>query len=405
MSLEFGNKVHEQAKELLSQGQDPNMLVKKICDQDPEGHNYGIGIMLKGDGKPMASSATLLDYAQKELASSGLGDYMNSNKNLEDIKKAVMKWQRIPLEWEKYFKLALPSDAGTGAVKTAVEMALKLNPALNKLGIQELGWPAYKTIAESCRISTQEYSQDMIITDSEILPIYQAGPMNTTGWVASKELMTERAKAAVKANKRVILDRAYSGFEFARNLAAEGYDAVMRRSYERQIAPFIENKVPFFLAISPTKAFVTFALRPCGLLLVYCPNEAESKDIAKLVTLSVRARGSSFEHPISRAFVKALMHALPSLEKEHEQALVRVAEAEALWRKLVKGTAIEYLYTDDYAGLFRNPKCKPEAPIHIYNEHIYPVFSNGHCRQNVTGIPDNEELARKHVKVFAEQCF
>ena len=43
--------------------------------------------------------------------------------------------------------------------------------------------------------------------------------------------------------------------------------------------------------------------------------------------------------------------------------------------------------------------------VAIYNEHIYPVLDNGRCRQNVTGIPDDEALARKHVQVFAEQCY
>jgi hypothetical protein len=33
------------------------------------------------------------------------------------------------------------------------------------------------------------------------------------------------------------------------------------------------------------------------------------------------------------------------------------------------------------------------------------VFSGDRCRQNVTGIPEDEELARKHVAVFAAECF
>ena len=66
---------------------------------------------------------------------------------------------------------------------------------------------------------------------------------------------------------------------------------------------------------------------------------------------------------------------------------------------------MEYLYADNYAGLFRNPKAREGAEAAIYNEHLYPVFSSGRCRQNVTGIPNDEELARKHVEVFAEQCY
>ena len=96
---------------------------------------------------------------------------------------------------------------------------------------------------------------------------------------------------------------------------------------------------------------------------------------------------------------------LARLEAEHQAALERVAEAEAMWRKLVQGTAIEYLYADNYAGLFRNPQAREDAPMYIYNEHIYPVLANERCRQNVTGIPYDEKLTQKHVKVFAEQCY
>ena len=55
--------------------------------------------------------------------------------------------------------------------------------------------------------------------------------------------------------------------------------------------------------------------------------------------------------------------------------------------------------------LFRNLKTREGGEIAIYNEHIYPVLDNGRCRQNVTGIPDDETLARKHAQVFAAQCY
>lgn len=124
-----------------------------------------------------------------------------------------------------------------------------------------------------------------------------------------------------------------------------------------------------------------------------------------MLNTTIRARGSAFEHPVSRAFAKAMTTDRARLEAEHLVALVRVAEAEAMWRKLVQGTPIEYLYSDRYAGLFRNPMARDDAPIAVYNEHIYPVFANQRCRQNVTGIPQDEHLARKHVRVFAEQCY
>ncbi len=124
-----------------------------------------------------------------------------------------------------------------------------------------------------------------------------------------------------------------------------------------------------------------------------------------LLNTTIRARGSSFEHPATRAFVKAMINDLASLEAEHQVALERIAKAEVTWRELVQGTPIEYLYSEQYAGLFRNPQAREDAAVHIYNKHIYPVFANQRCRQNVTGIPDDEQLAQQHVKVFAEQCY
>lgn len=405
MDLQFGKKVYEQALKLQEQGKDANQIVKILFDQDREGYNYGIGIVLDGNGQPMATSSTLLEYTSTELERSKLGRYMNSNALMEELKIATLQWQRIPEQYWGPFKLAVPSDAGTGAVKTSVEIALMLDARICTLGIEEFGWPAYKAIAKTSRIRFKEFAADGIIAGDDILPIYQAGPMNTTGLVIGKDLINARAKSAANSNSFVILDRAYPGFEFARLLKTHSYDEIMRMSYAGQIHPFIEQGVPFFLTIGPTKAFMSFALRPCGLLLLFCPDPSREQEMISLLNTTIRARGSSFEHLTTRAFIKAMTRDLARLEAEHQMALERVAEAEAMWRKLVQGTPIEYLYSEQYAGLFRNPQAREDAPIYIYNEHIYPVFANQRCRQNVTGIPCDEELAQKHVNVFAEQCY
>ncbi len=405
MSLEFGKKVYEEALKLKEEGKDANQIAKILCDRDPEGSNYGIGIILTGEGKPMESSATLLDYSAEELKNSATGTYMNSSKILEDVKTATLQWQRIPEKYWGQFKIALPSDAGTGALKTGIEIGLMLNPDLHTLGIEELGWPAYKAIAKSARVQCKEFSLDGVISGAGVMPIYQAGPMNTTGLVRGKDIIESRAASAAQNNSYVVLDRAYPGFEFARKIRSSTYDDIMRMSYELQLQPYIDAGVTFALAISPTKAFVTFALRPCGLLLIYCPDKAKEKEATAMLNTTMRARGSSFEHSITRAFAKAMVEECARLEEEHKGALIRLAEAEILWHKLVKGTPIEYLYSENYAGLFRNPEARDDAPVHIYNEHIYPVFSENRCRQNITGIPSNEELAQKHVSVFAAQCF
>jgi aspartate/tyrosine/aromatic aminotransferase len=403
-ALDFGQNVYQESLKLQEEGRDANQIAKILSERDPAGHNYGIGIVLDGQGQPMASSSLLLEYAAAELGFSQKGTYMNSGKVMEELKTAVLAWQRIPEQYWGQFKLALPSDAGTGAVKTGVEIGLMLNPQLNTLGIEELGWPAYKAIARVARINCEEYADD-IISGANTLPIYQAGPMNTTGLVRDKAVIEARAKSAADTNTFVILDRAYPGFEFARQLAAQSYDDVMRMSYELQVQPFIDQGVPFCAAIGPTKAFVTFALRPCGLLLIFNPDSAREKEMTNMLNTTIRARGSAFEHPITRAFAKAMVQDLARFEAEHQVALERLAQAEATWRKLVQGTPIEYLYAENYAGLFRNPKARDGAAVHIYNEHIYPVFAQQRCRQNVTGIPDDEALAQKHVSVFAEQCF
>lgn len=404
MNLEFGKKVYEQALKLQEQGKDANQIAKILCDQDKEGHNYGIGIVLDGNGQPMATSSTLLEYTAAELELSKSGKYMNSNAIMEELKKAVLMWQRIPEKYWKHFQFVLPSDAGTGAVKTGVDIALMLDSRISTLGIGELSWPAYKAIARVSRIQCEEYPPDGIITGESVLPLYQAGPMNTLGFVSGKETIEARAKSAAENNTPVVLDRAYSGFEYARLLENHSFDEIMQRSYEQQIRPFIEQSVTFFLAVSPTKSFISFALRPCGFLLLFCPDLSREKELTALLNSTVRARGSAFEHPATRALAKAMTGDLSRLEAEHKTTLERVARAEATWRKLARGTQIEYLYSENYAGIFRNPGAREDAQVHIYNEHIYPVFTNRLCRQNITGIPDDEELARKHVSVFAGQC-
>lgn len=405
MSSEFGKTVWEKSRALQQSGRDANQIAKVLFQDDDLGHNYGIGIVLSGDGKPVASSATVLKYIKAELETSGAGTYQNSNAIMQKVKEAVLRWQQIPETHWPHFKIALPSDAGTGAVKTAVEMALQLDPGSHTLGIEELGWPAYKAIAKAARINTKEFPAEGIISGDGVLPIYQSGPMNTTGQVQQPDVIQERAVHAARHQSHVVLDRAYSGFEFARLLSSNAYHDIMKKSYERQIKPFIDQGASFSLCLSPTKAFITFAFRPCGLLLVFCPDSGTAEKTTTTMNATIRARGSAFEHPATRGLAKAFVNDLAGLEAEHKAALERLAAAENIWSALVKDTPIEYLYSDQYAGLFRNPKCKEDAAVKIYNAHIYPVFSQGRCRQNITGIPDNRELAKRHVAVFAEQCF
>ena len=402
MKSSFGAAVQRAAEAASAQGKDANQIAKIVCDQDPAGYNYGIGIVVDGRGKAWPTSETLLHYARTEIDDSLLGEYMSTASLAASLKEAVLRWQRIPEDYWDRFLLLIPSDAGTGAVKTTVEMALQLYPDLQAIGVEELSWPAYQAIARMSRISCREFPIGDVMDAPDLLRVYQAGPMNTTGRVQSHETMHERA-AAVRGSP-VLLDRAYSGFEYARALDSQGYDEIMTMSYDDQIRPFIENEVPFWVSVSPTKSFGTFALRPCGMLLVHMPDSSRAEEVAALANTVTRARGSSFEHPVTRAFVSALVHNLESLEREHADILRRVATAEQAWKDRSAGTPLAELFTDSYAGLFRNPRAGDDARAAIYDAHLYPVFTPGRCRLNITGLPDDEDIAREHVAVFARFC-
>ncbi len=402
MTSSFGSAVQRAAEALSARGKDANQIAKIVYDRDPDGFNYGIGIVVDGQGRAWPTSETLLNYARDEIGNSLLGEYMSTASLSALLKEAVLSWQRIPEDYWDHFVLLIPSDAGTGAVKTAIEMALQLYPDLRAIGVEELSWPAYKAIARMSRISCREFPIGDVMDASDLLPVYQAGPMNTTGRVQSLETMNRRAEAA--KGRPVLLDRAYSGFEYARLVDSRGYDEIMRMSYDDQIRPFIENDVPFWVSVGPTKSFGTFALRPCGMLLLHMPDASRSEDMAKLANTVTRARGSSFEHPITRAFVSALVHDRHSLEREHSDILRRVATAEETWMERSAGTPLAEQFTDQYAGLFRNPRVGNEAQAAIYDAHLYPVFTPGRCRLNITGLPENGDIAREHVAVFARFC-
>jgi aspartate/tyrosine/aromatic aminotransferase len=403
--MEFGKKVKSKTEALVDEGKDANQIAKIIIDADPEACNYGIGIVVDSEGQAMATSETLLKYLREEIDGSGKGQYRNSAPLMAELKTAILAWQRIPESVWDSFILAIPSDAGTGAVNTAATIVLAMNDALNCLGIDELSWPGYKGIAKNCRVDLREFPSEQSITESNILPIYQASPQNTTGKVVDKAIIAERARLAADSQSLVILDRAYSGFEYASLLETKGYDAIMRMSYEHQIAPFVEKNAPTMIAISPTKCFRSFALRPAGMLLIFVPDPDMKKQVITLTNLVMRGRGSAFEHPATRALVKALIKAREQLEHEHSVALTRLAEAAQIWSTLFHGTAIEPLFSEGYSGLFRNPKIQEGAEIILYNEHIYPVISAGRCRINVTGIPSDEDLQQKHAGAFARSCY
>lgn len=405
MNVPFGQSVVLKAKELAGQGKDANQIAKIIFDQDAAGSNYGIGILLDDMGQAWPTSPTLLARVRAELDRSGRGDYMNTAGLSTKLKEATLSWQRIPEQHWSQFNLMIPSDAGTGAVQSAIDMALVQNSALCRVAVEELSWPAYKVIARIARVGFSEFPIGGVMAETDTLPIYQAGPMNTTGRVQDAGVMGERARTASDKGMAVLLDRAYTGFEYARLIETESYDTILRMSFEAQIKPFIDAGVPFWLCISPTKAFVTFALRPCGMILYYKPPGSANTEATTLMNAIMRARGSSFEHPVTRAFARAMVEARGDLEAEHLAVLERLSIAEGLWKNLTSNTPLGAYFSDDYAGLFRNVQVRDGSDAAIYDEHLYPVFSTGRCRLNVTGIPVDESVARRHVSVFSSHCY
>lgn len=397
----FGAQVAEKATQLAAEGRDANQIAKILCDSDPDACNYGIGIVLNADGTAFPTSPTLLRYATEELQKSGFGSYMNSMAVAARTKEKVLQWQRVPEKYWDRFVFAMPSDAGTGCVQTALEFAAARDENITCVGVEELGWPAYRAIAKSVRLAIEEFPTASAIASDGCIPLYQAGPMNTTGMVMDADVVTARAEAAAKAGTMVLLDRAYSGFEYARDVTSKGYDTIMGNSYARHIAPFVDAGVPFLLAVSPTKAFGSFALRPAGFLLVHVPEESKRFEMQTLLNTMLRARGSSFEHPSTRALVRAMVEDIDGLEADHTGILRRMADAEAMWLRHAKGSSVEALFTEDYAGLFRNPPAKDGAAEGLYDAHLYPVLSGGRCRINITGISGVEEVARQHVEAFA----
>ncbi len=398
---EFGKNVVTEAKRLQSEGRDANQTAKILCDADSDASNYGIGIILNEQGKAFRTSPLLIETMQEELKNSGSGSYMNSMKIMDKVKQSVLKWQRIPEEYWDRFIFCMPSDAGTGCVKTGLEYATVAQLDIKGIGVEEFGWPAYKAIAKSLRLGIEEFPTASVTDKDGVLPLYQAGPMNTTGAVMTPEVIEQRAAAAGKSSKIVLLDRAYSGFEYAGDLASKGYDTIMQDSFTRNIKPFITANTHFILAVSPTKAFGSFALRPGGFLLVHVPDQDQRADAQLLLNTLIRARGSSFEHPATRALARAMADAPGTLEVEHAQILQRMAVAEEIWKKYGSGTPIEQLFNENYAGLFRNPKAKEDAAEGLYGTHLYPVLSAGRCRINITGIPADDAKAKLHVETFA----
>ena len=82
MTSSFGSTVLQAAETLSTQGMDANQISKIVCDRDPEGYNYGIGIVVDGEGGAWPTSKTLLNHVMTEIGNSLLGEYTVSYTHL-----------------------------------------------------------------------------------------------------------------------------------------------------------------------------------------------------------------------------------------------------------------------------------------------------------------------------------
>src|SRR4051794_9211276 len=96
IQITFGDEVLAEAERLRASGLDANQIAGILCKKDPQGQNFGIGILLGGDGKPMPTSPTLLEYAEQELRESRSGVYLNSDASKKAMTEAVLRWQGVP---------------------------------------------------------------------------------------------------------------------------------------------------------------------------------------------------------------------------------------------------------------------------------------------------------------------
>ena len=49
----FGKGIVQEAGRLMEAGKDANQIANILCQKDSEGSNYGIGIVLGADGRPV----------------------------------------------------------------------------------------------------------------------------------------------------------------------------------------------------------------------------------------------------------------------------------------------------------------------------------------------------------------
>ena len=389
------------AQALRDGGADVNQVADLLAKADSRAANYGIGIILDGHGRPMPTSQELMAQTIQASEEGAAATYLSSKTLSAALLQQVLRWQRIPAKFWGDFLLVTPSDAGTGAVNTAVQMYLMMNSKITSLAVEELSWPVYQSIAASNRVGFESYGlHKEEVVAPHLLTVMQAAPHNSTGYVCPAAIIRTRAEICAELRLPIVLDRAYPGFENAGMLAGQGYDAVMQRSCDHYLLPFLQAGCSFALSLSPTKAFRSFTLRPCGLTLVYEPDHQKRKLLAGAMNTINRGRGSAFEHPASRAFIRSLVENRPVLELEHGQTLQRVADAQALWQKLLQGHPLAAAFSPQYAGLFRNLLSSEGCEEAFYKAHIYPVFAASRCRINVTGIPLDEDQAKAHIDVF-----
>jgi len=383
------------AVKLQKNGIDYNQVASQVAASDPGSANYGIGLMMGGDGRPLPENRLMLE-ALKDLAVPGPSAYRSVTNLMPIVKEKLLMWLCVPDKYWEDFILACPSDGGTGAVQAGLQ-ALLMVSNLRSINVSQKGWPAYRAMAAVSRVQFCEREYEHIPL-SHSLPIAQLGPHNQTGLLPTKTMKC-LAEHCARNGLVCLCDMAYPGF----SISPDGHNDVMPETFRVFMEPFLKNNVPTAFAVGFTKRFRLFATRPFGALLVYAPRSRNVRNnLQQAINQVMRARGASFSNAANMALLNVLIKDFSGFVESGQMSLQRLNHVEERWRKMTIGTSLKPYFGDDYGGLFRLLPARHEAAKQLYGRGIVPVISKGFFRINITGLPDDDEAAEFHVRSFAD---
>lgn len=366
---------------LIADGKDANQRAGIMAGIISGSVNLGIGIMIK-NGKPIAAPASFY----QPLSSINSGKYVAlSDDDRNKLKEFFLEWQGVPKRlWDK-FSFGLPTaGGGTSALNLALIAQRLISPF--SLEVEEGTWAVHNGLADL-------YS-DYEAIKTAFMP--QLGAFNPTG-------ERDRDIESLSNNYDVIIgDRAYPGFERSVDFYCGKLtvDELMKESYDEFIDPILKDSTS--LVLSFTKAFSGFDPRFPGGVLVF--SETKKGQIKMQATLkkAERLSGAGFLSSSSQLLVNLVTETPGILLNQFENNLSALGESEILWQKATAETDLEYLFSSNYAGLFRQFKFsgKEEDIKKLFDAGIVVVINNDTIRINIMGA--TAETIENIVKILSE---